>query len=96
MLSDFCLKLKIPVTFNKMKQIFPYLNRIFRFYYDGFLNMSGWGRKVWIIIIIKLFIMFAVLKIFFFPDFLRTKYDNDKERSEYVLDQLINSPGTHD
>jgi hypothetical protein len=58
--------------------------------------MSGWGRKVWIIIIVKLFIMFAILKIFFFPDFLGTKYDNDKQRSEYVLDQLINSPGNHD
>ena len=34
------------------------MNRLFRFYYDGFRNMSG-GEEVWIIIIIKLFIMFA-------------------------------------
>lgn len=34
--------------------------------------------------------MFAILKIFFFTDFLNKKYDNDKQRSEYVLDQLIN------
>jgi hypothetical protein len=79
-----------------MTLIFSVLNRLFRFYYDGFRNMSNWGRKVWIIIIIKLFIMFAILKIFFFPDFLKTKYDNDKQRSEYVLDQLINSPANHD
>jgi len=52
--------------------------------------MSQWGRKVWIIIIIKLFIMFAILKIFFFQDFLKKKYDNDEQRSEYVRDQLIN------
>jgi len=65
--------------------------RIFRFYYDGFRNMSGWGRKVWIIIIIKLFIMFAILKFFFFPDFLEKRFDNDKQRSEYVMEQLINS-----
>ena len=58
--------------------------------------MSNWGRKVWIIIIIKLFIMFAILKIFFFPDFLRTKYNNDKQRGEYVMDQLINLPADHD
>jgi hypothetical protein len=51
--------------------------------------MSLWGRKVWIIIIIKLFIMFAILRIFFFQDFLKQKYDNDKQRSEYVIDQLI-------
>ena len=29
--------------------------------------------------------MFAILKIFFFPDFLKKKYDNDKQRSEYVI-----------
>jgi len=54
--------------------------------------MSLWGKKVWIIILIKLFIMFAILKIFFFPDFLKRNYEDDKQRSEYVLDQLINSP----
>jgi hypothetical protein len=65
--------------------------RLFSFYYDGFRNMPGWGRKAWIIIIIKLFIMFAILRFFFFPDFLGKRYDNDKQRSEYVMDQLINS-----
>jgi len=79
-----------------MKNIFPLLNSLFRFYYEGFSNMSVWGRKVWIIIIIKLFIMFAILKLFFFPDFLQKNYDNDKQRSEYILDQLINSPGNND
>jgi hypothetical protein len=34
--------------------------------------------------------MFAILRIFFFQDFLKKNYDNDKQRSEYVLDQLIN------
>jgi hypothetical protein len=67
------------------------LTRLFRFYYDGFRNMSGWGRKVWIIILIKLFIMFAILRLFFFPDFLKNRFEDDKQRSEYVMDQLINS-----
>ena len=74
----------------------PFLKRIFRFYYDGFRTMSVWGRKVWIIIIIKLFIMFAILKLFFFPDFLGKKYDNDTQRSEYVRDQLIYPADNHD
>ncbi len=64
------------------------VKRVFRFYYEGFTTMSSWGRKVWIIIIIKLFIMFFILKIFFFPDFLKKNYENDAQRSEYVLDQL--------
>lgn len=58
--------------------------------------MSSWGRKVWIIIIIKLFIMFAILKIFFFPDLLQKKFETDEQRSEYVMDQLIKSSGNHD
>ena len=79
-----------------MKHSISFLNSLFSFYYEGFRNMSVWGRKVWIIIIIKLFIMFAILKLFFFPDFLQKNYDNDKQRSEYVRDQLINSPGNND
>jgi hypothetical protein len=79
-----------------MNFFFPILGRIARFYYEGFKNMSAWGKKVWIIIIIKLFIMFAILKIFFFQDFLKSNYKDDKQRSEYVLDQLINSPSPHD
>jgi hypothetical protein len=63
---------------------------IFRFYYNGFINMPGWGRRVWIILIIKLFIMFAILKLFFFPDFLKQRFNDDRQRSEYVMDQLIN------
>ena len=58
--------------------------------------MSLWGRKVWIIILIKLFIMFAILKLFFFQDYLKENYRSDKQRSEYVLNQLINSPDNND
>ena len=58
--------------------------------------MSDWGRKVWIIIIIKLFIIFVILKIFFFRDFLYSNYHDDKQRSEHVIDQLINSTDKHD
>lgn len=79
-----------------MKIDISIFTRVYRLYYDGFRNMSGWGRRVWIIILIKLFIMFAILKLFFFQDFLNKHYDNDKQKSEYVLDQLIKSPLTHD
>lgn len=70
----------------------PFIGKVFRFYYDGFSNMTWWGRRVWIIILIKLFIIFIILKIFFFNDFLSKKYRNDdKQKSEYVLDQLTKS-----
>jgi hypothetical protein len=50
--------------------------------------MSAWGKRVWIIILIKLFIIFLILRVFFFQDFLKKEYDSDEQRSEYVLDQL--------
>ena len=50
--------------------------------------MPSWGKKAWIIILLKLFIMFFVLKLFFFPNFLNSRFDNDKEKGEYVLEQL--------
>lgn len=62
--------------------------RIFRFYVNGFRDLSGWGKQVWIIILVKLFIMFVVLKIFFFPDLLKKNFETDQERSDYVLEQL--------
>jgi len=67
------------------------LVRIWKFYISGFANMSNWGRQVWLIIIIKLFIMFVILKIFFFPDFLKSNFETDEQRSEHVLEILTKS-----
>jgi len=50
------------------------------------------GRKLWAIIFIKLFIMFAILKVFFFPDYLQTNFANDEERAAHVLDNITQSP----
>lgn len=65
------------------------LSKAWRLYYDGFRNMSRWGKQVWIIILIKLFIMFFVLKLFFFPNFLETNFDSDEERGNHVLENLV-------
>ena len=35
--------------------------------------------------------MFAVLKFFFFPDFLATEFSDDRPRADYVLEQLTPS-----
>jgi hypothetical protein len=64
------------------------LRKIFLFYYDGFRSMTV-GKKLWIIILIKLFILFFVLRLFFFPDFLGSKFTNDRDRGDYVREQLI-------
>lgn len=64
------------------------LKEIVSFYHLGFKNMSKSGKRLWLIILIKLFIMFAILKVFFFQDFLNSRFDSDKEKSEYVSKQL--------
>lgn len=63
------------------------LKKAYLLYYDGFRSMVL-GRTLWKLIFIKLFIMFAILKTFFFPDFLATNFSNDAERSDYVLQNL--------
>lgn len=63
------------------------LRKIFYLYYDGFREMNL-GKKLWVIILIKLFIMFVILKLFFFRDFLGDKFETDAERSNYVIDKL--------
>jgi len=79
-----------------MKSLLHSFTSLFRFYCDGFRNMSSWGREAWLIILIKLFIMFAILRLFFFPDFLGRKYNNDSQRSEHVRNQILNSPDKYD
>jgi hypothetical protein len=48
------------------------------------------GKTLWAIILIKLFVMFAILKIFFFPNFLKSNFKTDEERGNYVIEQLTN------
>jgi hypothetical protein len=65
------------------------LRKVFLFYFEGFKNMTV-GKKLWLIIGIKLIVMFAVLKLFFFENFLSSKFDNDQEKGDYVIEQLTN------
>lgn len=67
-----------------------FFTRIYHFYRDGFRQMTV-GRLLWKIIFIKLFIMFGILKIFFFPNFLATEFTTDTQRAEYVIEQLTQS-----
>ena len=66
----------------------PWHVRVIRFYVDGFRQMTV-GRSLWLLIIIKLIIIFGILKLFFFPDILESRYDSDAERSEAVRSSLI-------
>jgi len=54
-----------------------FLFRVYDLYADGFRHMRL-GKTLWAIILIKLFIIFVVLKIFFFPNFLKQHADGDE------------------
>ena len=57
------------------------LLHIWNFYVEGF-------RSMWLIILVKLFIMFFILRLFFFPNFLSSQ-PTDKDKGEYVAGELI-------
>lgn len=63
-------------------------SRVFHLYYDGFRSMTV-GKTLWLIIGIKLFIFFVIIKMLFFPDFLNTRCDTQEEKTEYVRHQLV-------
>nr|WP_286008535.1 DUF4492 domain-containing protein [Barnesiella viscericola] len=63
--------------------------RVWRFYLEGFRAMTL-GKTLWAIILIKLFIIFFILKLFFFPNILKTEFDTDEERANAVIENLTN------
>lgn len=64
-----------------------FFRRTYELYADGFRSMTI-GRPLWVIIIVKLVVIFAILKVFFFPDILSTEFDNDAERAAAVRHNL--------
>ena len=60
---------------------------IWNFYLEGFRSMTL-GRTLWVIILLKLFVMFFILKMFFVPDFLRD-HPTDDDKGTYVGNELI-------
>lgn len=67
------------------------VTKIISFYWHGFRSMQT-GRTLWLIIVIKLIIIFCFLKLAFYPDFLHSNFDSDAERAAYVLDNITSSP----
>ncbi len=68
-----------------------FLSTIYALYADGFRSMVL-GRTLWKIILIKIVVLFGVIKLFLFPDFLATTYTTDHQRAQHVLSTLIMEP----
>ncbi len=80
-----------------MHQIFPNTKvaktlpaRIVDLYVQGMQSM-GIGKTLWKIIGLKLFIIFFIFKLFFFPDMLDRFFDTDAQKAEHVCQVLTST-----
>ena len=73
----------IVTNLKLMKNIFI---SIWNFYADGFRNMT-WGRPLWWLILLKVVVLFLVLRLFFFEPVLSGK--SDEEKIEHVGRELM-------
>ena len=62
------------------------LRSIWNLYADGFKNMT-WGKPLWLLIFLKVFILFAVLRAFFFQPALSDK--TEEQKIEHVGTELV-------
>ena len=62
--------------------------RVEDLYVGGFREMTV-GKKLWILVLVKLAILFLVFRLFFFPDKLAEEYDNDADRARAERSALI-------
>lgn len=72
-------------TSNMSKRSFLY--RIYDLYADGFRSMTL-GRTLWAVILIKLFVIFVILKLFFFPNFIK-EHATEGEEPDFVASEMI-------
>lgn len=63
------------------------LKKVWQFYRDGFRNQT-WGRPLIWLVILKFFILFAILRVFFFRPAMAGM--SDAEKSEAVGATLTN------
>ena len=67
---------------SSRKGVFPFF---FSLYRDGFRKMT-WGKPLVWLIVLKLIILFAVLRVFFFKPVMRGM--SEEQKSEFVVEHL--------
>ncbi|MBR6864536.1 MAG: DUF4492 domain-containing protein [Bacteroidales bacterium] len=70
---------------ERTKNVAGLVKKVWLFYRDGFKNQT-WGRPLIWLVILKFFILFAILRVFFFRPVLAGK--TDAEKSETVGENL--------
>ncbi|MFB9896848.1 DUF4492 domain-containing protein [[Hallella] seregens] len=74
----------------KSSKLYRLMRGTYRLYRDGFREMTL-GRTLWAVILIKLFVIFAVLKLFFFPNFISDHAQKGHE-PEFVSSRILPAP----
>lgn len=64
-----------------------YLKNISNLYVDGFRRMKL-GKSLWLVITVKLLIMFGILKVFIFDESLNSKFKTDEAKADFVISNL--------
>lgn len=64
-----------------------FLYKVFDLYYEGFRSMTL-GKTLWAVIIVKLFILFFVLKLFFFPNFIK-QHAEEGDEAGFVEKEML-------
>ncbi len=72
-----------------MKDFKQTMAAVWHFYRDGFRNMT-WGRPLIWLILLKVFILFAILRVFFFKPALAGL--DDEQRSRVVGEHIVGHP----
>jgi hypothetical protein len=64
-----------------------FIYKAFHLYYDGFREMTV-GKTLWAVVLVKLFIMFVILKLLFFPNYV-SRHAEKGEEAEFVSEQVL-------
>lgn len=69
-----------------------FLYKAFDLYYEGFRSMTL-GKTLWTVIIIKLIIIFVVIKLFFFPNYISANTEEGHE-ADFVSQEVMSRTPT--
>lgn len=71
------------------------LGKIWNLYRDGFRNMT-WGKPLWGLIILKVIILFAILRVFFFRPAMEgmTERQKSEQVGNHLTKQNVQKPDT--
>jgi len=63
------------------------VQKILSFYIDGFQSMRV-GKKLWAIILLKLFLILTLFNYFVYDKSIKTEYKTDIQKSNFVYENL--------